>query len=47
MRLSARTEALIAGHRAIDDMFYGDRPRRTIAEACELIRDWIEGNIGA
>lgn len=47
LRPSARVDALLAGHAAIADMFYGDRPRRTIAEACELIRGWIEVNIGA
>ena len=46
LRPSARVDALLAGHRAIGDMYYGDRPRRTIAEACAYIRGWIAVNLG-
>lgn len=42
----ARSDALIAGHRAIAGMFYGDRPRRSIAEANAMIRAWIAEHLG-
>jgi hypothetical protein len=40
-RDDARSAALLAGHRAIAGMFFGDRPRRSIGEANEMIRAWI------
>ena len=45
LRPGARTDALLAGHRAIAGMFYGDRPRRSIQECNEVIRTWLDAQL--
>lgn len=46
LRPGPRTDALLAGHAAIGGMFFGSRPRRSVADASEAIRVWIRANLG-
>lgn len=47
LRPGPRVDALLDGHRAIAGMFFGDRVRRSIPEACAVIRAWIDVNAGS